>query len=49
MVADGFAFFPINEGTKGREIKHYIEMGFKIAFLRAGEFKKCKKDYIDFL
>ena len=49
MIAEGFAFFPINEGTRAREIKNYIEMGFKIAFLRAGDFKRCKKDYKDFI
>ena len=49
MIAEGFAFFPINEGTRTREIKNYIEMGFKIAFLRAGDFKRCKKDYKDFI
>ena len=49
MIAEGFAFFPINEGTRAREIKNYIEMGFKVAFLRAGDFKRCKKDYKDFI
>ena len=49
MIAEGFAFFPINEGTRASEIKNYIEMGFKIAFLRAGDFKRCKKDYKDFI
>ena len=29
--------------------KNYIEMGFKVAFLRAGDFKKFKKDYKDFI
>ena len=49
MIAEGFAFFPINEGTRTSEIKNYIEMGFKIAFLRAGDFRKFKKDYKDFI
>lgn len=49
MIGEGFAFFPINEGTRASEIKNYIEMGFKIAFLRAGDFKKFKKDYKDFI
>ena len=49
MIAEGFAFFPINEGTKASDIKNYIEMGFKVAFLRAGDFKKFKKDYKDFI
>ena len=49
MIAEGFAFFPINEGTRASEIKNYIEMGFKIAFLRASDFKRCKKDYKDFI
>ena len=49
MIGEGFAFFPINEGTKSRDIKEYIRMGFKVAFLRAGEFKKFKKDYKDFI
>ena len=49
MIAEGFAFFPINEGTRASEIKDYIEMGFKIAFLRAGDFKRLKKDYKDFI
>lgn len=49
MIAEGFAFFPINEGTRASEIKNYIKMGFKIAFLRAGDFKKFKKDYKDFI
>ena len=30
-------------------IKNYIETGFKVAFLRAGDFKKFKKDYKDFI
>ena len=25
MIADGFAFFPINEGTKAKDIKNYID------------------------
>ena len=49
MIAEGFAFFPINEGTRASEIKNYIEMGFNVAFLRAGDFKKFKKDYKDFI
>lgn len=49
MIDEGFALFPVNEGTKTRDIKDYIKMGFKIAFLRAGEFKKFKKDYKDFI
>ncbi len=49
MIAEGFAFFPVNEGTRVSEIKNYIEMGFKIAFLRAGDFRKLKKDYKDFI
>ena len=49
MIAEGFAFFPINEGTRASDIKNYIEMGFKVAFLRAGDFKKFKKDYYAFI
>ena len=49
MIAAGFAFFPANEGTRASEIKNYIEMGFKIAFLSAGEFKRFKNDYKDFI
>ena len=49
MIAEGFAFFPINEGTRASDIKNYIEMRFKVAFLRAGDFKKFKKDYKDFI
>ena len=49
MIGEGFAFFPINEGTKVRDIQDYIRIGFKVAFLRAGEFKKFKKDYKDFI
>lgn len=49
MIAEGFAFFPINEGTRASEIKNYMEMGFNVAFLRAGDFKKFKKDYKDFI
>lgn len=49
MVTEGFVFFPINEKTKASDIKKYIEMGFKVAFLRAGDFKKFKKDYKDFI
>ena len=45
MIEGGFAFFPVNEGTKASDIKDYIRIGFKVAFLRAGEFKKFKKDY----
>ena len=49
MIDEDFAFFPINEGTKASDIKDYIRIGFKVAFLRAGEFKKFKKDYKDFI
>ena len=49
MIAEGFAFFPVNEGTRASEIKNYIEMGFKIAFLRAGDFRRLKKEYKDFI
>lgn len=49
MIADGFAFFPANEGTRASEIKGYMEMGFKVAFLRAGDFRRLKKDYKDFV
>ena len=49
MVTEGFVFFPINEKTEASDIKKYIEMGFKVAFLRAGDFKKLKKDYKDFI
>ena len=49
MIAGGFAFFPVNEGTRASEIKDYMEMGFKIAFLRAGDFRRFKKDYEDFI
>lgn len=49
MIAEGFAFFPINEGTSAGDIKNYIKMGFNVAFLRAGDFKKFKKDYKDFI
>ena len=48
MIAEGFAFFSVNEGTRVRDIKGYMEMGFKIAFLRAGDFRRLKKDYKDF-
>ena len=49
MISEGYAFFPINDGTKARDIKDYIKMGFKVAFLRAGEFRKFRKDYKDFV
>lgn len=49
MIAEGFAFFPANEGTRASEIKDYIKMGFKVAFLRAGDFKRFKKEYVDFI
>ncbi len=49
MISEGFAFFPINEGTSAGDIKNYIKMGFNVAFLRAGDFKKFKKDYKDFI
>ena len=49
MIAEGFVFFPINKGTKAIDIKNYIEMGFKVAFLRAGEFRKFQKDYKNFI
>ena len=49
MIANGFAFFPANEGTRASEIKGYMEMGFKVAFLRAGDFRRLKKDYKDFI
>lgn len=49
MIAEGFAFFPINEGTSASEIKDYIKTGFNVAFLRAGEFRKFRKDYRDFI
>ena len=49
MIEAGVAFFPINEGTKASDIRNYIEAGFKVAFLRAGDFKKFKKDYRDFI
>lgn len=49
LIAGGFAFFPANEGTRASEIKGYMEMGFKIAFLRAGDFRRLKKDYKDFV
>ena len=49
MIAEGFAFFPVNEGTRASEIKGYMEMGFKIAFLRAGDFRRLKKEYKDFI
>lgn len=49
MVEGGFAFFPANEGTSASEIKDYIKMGFKVAFLRAGDFRRFKKEYVDFI
>ena len=49
MIAEGFAFFPANEETKARDIKDYVRIGFKVAFLRAGEFRKFRKDYKDFI
>lgn len=49
MIAEGFAFFPINKGTKAIDIMNYIEKGFKVAFLRAGEFRKFQKDYKNFI
>lgn len=49
MIAEGFALFPVNEGTSAGDIKNYIKMGFNVAFLRAGDFKKFKKDYKDFI
>lgn len=49
MIAGGYAFFPINEGTRAIDIRNYIEMGFKVAFLRAGEFRKFRKEYKDFV
>ena len=49
MIDERFAFFPINEGTRASDIKDYIRIGFKVAFLRAGECKKFKKDYKDFI
>lgn len=49
MITEGFAFFPINEGTRASEIKDYIKMGFHVAFLRAGDYRKFKKEYRDFI
>ena len=48
MIAEGFAFFSISERTRASDIQNYIEKGFKIAFIRAGEFRKFRKDYADF-
>ena len=49
MIAEGFAFFPINEGTRASDIKDYIKTGFEVAFMRAGDFRRFKKDYKDFI
>lgn len=49
MIAEGFAFFPINKGTKASSIKNYMEKGFRVAFIRAGEFRKFRKDYRNFI
>lgn len=49
MIAEGFVFFPVNKGTSADDIKNYIKMGFNVAFLRAGDFKKLKKEYKDFI
>ena len=49
MIAEGFALFPVNEETRASDIRNYIKMGFNVAFLRAGVFKKFKKDYKDFI
>lgn len=49
MISEGFAFFPLNERTSASDIKNYIKMGFNVAFLRAGDFRKFKKDYKDFI
>lgn len=49
MIAEGFVFFPVNEGTSAGDIRNYIKMGFNVAFLRAGGFKRLRKDYEDFI
>lgn len=49
MIAEGFAFFPASGGTKASDIKNYIKMGFKVAFLRAGDFRELRKDYKGFI
>ena len=49
MIAGGFAFFPVSEGTRARDIKDFIKIGFKVAFMRAGDFKRFKKDYKCFM
>ena len=49
MIAGGFAFFPVNEGARARDIRDFIKTGFEVAFMRAGDFKRFKKDYKDFM
>ena len=49
MVAGGFAFFPISRGTRAGDIRSYIEAGFNVAFLRAGDFRRLRKDCMKFL
>ena len=49
MIEGGFAFFPVNEGTRASDIKDYIKTGFEVAFMRAGDFRRFKKDYKDFM
>ena len=49
MIEGGFAFFPVNGGTRASDIKDYIDKGFEVAFMRAGDFRRFRKDYRDFM
>ena len=44
-----FAVIPISVSVNKEEVINYINAGFSVAFMKAGEFKKMQKAYKEYV
>ena len=49
IVEAGYMIIPFSVSVTKEEVLRYINTGFQILFMRAGEFNKMKKAYKDYI
>lgn len=48
-VGNKTVFIPFSVSVDKEEVINYLNTGFSVAFMRAGEFKKMQKAYIEYV
>lgn len=48
LIEDGYMIVPYSKTVSIKLVEFYLKAGFKIRFMRASDFSKMKKEYMQF-